>query len=534
MMVHEGLAHALLRDGHRTMFGLIGDANLFMVEQFVRRGGRYVAAAHEAGAVLMANGWASVSGDVAIATVTHGPAVTNTVTALVEAARSRLPVVLIAGDTAAGDRKTLQDIGQQAVFGTTGAHFIQARPDRVLTDLNRAIAFARRESRPVCLNVPVDVQWLEVAPGDAAECAVPVRSGAPTGSATSGHDVLEEAAAVAATARRPVVLAGRGAIGPDARRALISLADALGAPLATTLRARDLFRGLPNDLGICGTLSTDETISTLAQSDCILAFGASLSPSTTDGGALFADKAIVRCDLNPTPTKHAVPTTVMLRADAEMAAWEIRTLLGELDDTGPRSPWHSAAVSAPAPTSTPKTDDTLTVAVAARALDEALDPERTVVVDLGRFAPTAMRAIHVTHPSAYVHTASFGSIGLGMGNAIGAAFARPQRPVLLVTGDGGFMHGGLAEFHTAVRYGLDIVVAVMNDRAYTAELVQFVSRSIDPSLSRFDWPSFAAVARAMGGHAETICAVEELRQLPELFQHRAAGPMLLDIRIAGS
>jgi acetolactate synthase I/II/III large subunit len=140
----------------------------------------------------------------------------------------------------------------------------------------------------------------------------------------------------------------------------------------------------------------------------------------------------------------------------------------------------------------------------------------------------------VTHPSAYVHTASFGSIGLGMGNAIGAAFARPQRPVLLVTGDGGFMHGGLAEFHTAVRYGLDIVVAVMNDRAYTAELVQFVSRSIDPSLSRFDWPSFAAVARAMGGHAETICAAEELRQLPELFQHRAAGPLLLDIRIAGS
>jgi len=173
MMVHEGLAQALLRDGHRTMFGLIGDANLFMVEQFVRRGGRYVAAAHEAGAVLMANGWASLTGDVAIATVTHGPAVTNTVTALVEAARSRLPVVLIAGDTAAGDRKTLQDIGQQAVFGTTGAHFVQARPDRALTDLKRAIAFARRESRPVCLNVPVDLQWLQVAPGDAAESAVP-------------------------------------------------------------------------------------------------------------------------------------------------------------------------------------------------------------------------------------------------------------------------------------------------------------------------------------------------------------------------
>ena len=101
MLVHEAVAAALADLGVDTMFGLIGDSNLFMVDRFVRQHqGRYFSAVHEAGAVMMAHGYAVRSGRLGVATVTQGPGLTNTATALVEATRSGTPMVLITGDTA--------------------------------------------------------------------------------------------------------------------------------------------------------------------------------------------------------------------------------------------------------------------------------------------------------------------------------------------------------------------------------------------------------------------------------------------------
>ena len=89
---------------------------------------------------------------------------------------------------------------------------------------------------------------------------------------------------------------------------------------------------------------------------------------------------------------------------------------------------------------------------------------------------SSLTRVCVQDPHAYVHTLSFGSIGLGLGTAIGASCAAPGRATLLIAGDGGFMLGGLAEFSTAVRHKLDLVVVVVNDGAYGAEHVQFRSR----------------------------------------------------------
>ncbi|WP_300530517.1 thiamine pyrophosphate-binding protein, partial [uncultured Mameliella sp.] len=100
MHVHQSIARAVGDHGIATMFGLMGDANLFMVDSFVRDcGGRFVPAAHEGSSVLMAFAFAHVSGQVGVATVTHGPALTNCTTALTEGARGHIPMVLLAGDT---------------------------------------------------------------------------------------------------------------------------------------------------------------------------------------------------------------------------------------------------------------------------------------------------------------------------------------------------------------------------------------------------------------------------------------------------
>jgi thiamine pyrophosphate-dependent acetolactate synthase large subunit-like protein len=129
-----------------------------------------------------------------------------------------------------------------------------------------------------------------------------------------------------------------------------------------------------------------------------------------------------------------------------------------------------------------------------------------------------------------VHTVNYGSIGLGMGNAVGASFGRPGKPVLLVTGDGGFMLGGLAEFNTAVRAGVDLVVAVFNDSAYGAEHIQFRNRDMDATVSTFTWPDLAPIADALGGRGVTVRSRADLDGLAQVIADRDR-PVLIDIKI---
>ena len=114
--VYQSIARATQEHGVDTMFGLMGDANLFMVDAFVREhGGRFIPAAHEGSAVLMALAYAHVSGKVGVATITHGPALTNAMTALTEAARGHVPMVLLVGDTPVDNPRHLQSIDQREV-----------------------------------------------------------------------------------------------------------------------------------------------------------------------------------------------------------------------------------------------------------------------------------------------------------------------------------------------------------------------------------------------------------------------------------
>ena len=164
------------------MFGLMGDANLFMVDSFVREcGGNFIPAAHEGSTILMAAAYAHVSGNVGVATVTHGPGLTNCVTTLVEATRMHTPMVILAGDTPVANPRHLQSIDQRELVKVTGAGFVQLRsPTTVTEDVAQAFYRTRVERRPIVLNMPADFMWQEVthdmqvldvftAPGGVAE-----------------------------------------------------------------------------------------------------------------------------------------------------------------------------------------------------------------------------------------------------------------------------------------------------------------------------------------------------------------------------
>ena len=127
-------------------------------------------------------------------------------------------------------------------------------------------------------------------------------------------------------------------------------------------------------------------------------------------------------------------------------------------------------------------------------------------------------------------TDNFAAIGQGMQQAIGAAHGDPSRPVVLFIGDGGFMMGGITEFNTAVRTNRDLIVIVCNDTAYGAEHIQMRDRNLDPSLTEFDWPSFAAVAVSLGGEGVEVASRDDLEVAIEALRARQ-GPILVELKL---
>ncbi|NRP13084.1 Sulfoacetaldehyde acetyltransferase [Aliiroseovarius sp. xm-m-379] len=523
---YQSIARALHDHGVKTMFGLMGDANLFMVDSFVREcEGQFVPAAHEGSSVLMALAFAQVAGTVGVATVTHGPALTNCVTALTEGVRGQIPMVLLAGDTPVSNPRHLQSTDQREVVKTTGAGFVQLRaPDTIAADVDRAIYRAQVERRPIVLNMPADFMWQEVeheqrvldvftAPGGVAE-----------------GETLDNAIGMVASARRPMILAGAGAI--HARDQIIRLADRLEAPVATTLKAKGLFKDHPYNMDIFGTLSTPATYEAIAKADCILCFGTSLHDYTSDRGALMKGKRVVQVDVSPEAIGQSTHPHAALVADAALTAETILYWLNEAEvaPSGFTQSLDPAALTHH-PVGPNKTADGCVNFVHALArLEEALPHDRVLVTDGGRFMTEVWCRISAHDPQSFVVTANFGAIGQGLQEAVGAGVAAPDRPVVLFTGDGGFMMGGINEFNTAVRLGLDLIVIVANDSAYGAEHIQFLDRKMDPGLSEFQWPSFAALATALGGRGIEVRSDEELEAAISALETRA-GPTLVELRL---
>lgn len=527
MRVYQALAKSLKDSGVGTMFGLIGDANLFLVDAYVKEaGGTYVSAANEIGAAIMALGYASGTGQVGVVTVTHGPATTNVLTPLIEGVKGRLPLLLLCGDTAVEDSENLQNVSQRDLIVATGAGFEQMRsPGTALRDLSAALRRAIVERRPVAFNMPVNFQWEEIE-YERVTLSLPNISGL-----VARGDELDNAVGIIASARKPVILAGRGA--SHAREELVALGERIGAPLCTTLKGRDLFKGERFNLGIFGTLSTPLAIDEIIASDCVVAFGAGLNHFTSSDGSLLKGKRLVQVDVDPLAIGRHWRADAAVIGDAAAVAAEIRQLLdmAEIPVSGVRN--EAVEVGAyvhPADFQDISNDRTIDPRMVLLRLDACVPQDRIVVTDAGRFVPESWKYVSSPGPASFHLTLNFGSIGFGVPWAVGASYAAPDRPVLLITGDGGFMHGGLNEFNAAVRHGRDLIVAVINDGGYGAEEIQFRSREMSPSSALFQWPELADIAVALGGEGVTVRTREDLELAVQAIGRRTR-PLLIDIKI---
>jgi thiamine pyrophosphate-dependent acetolactate synthase large subunit-like protein len=533
--VAEVVGKTIAAQGVEDAFGVLGSGNLIATNALCSKGARFHHARHEGGATCMADGYARVSGRVGIVSVHQGPGLTNTMTGLTEAAKSRTPLLVLAGETPAAALTSNFRIDQHDLVESVGAIADRVfSPRTAADDAQRAYHRALTERRPVVLMMPIDIQ---PQPAAATEPSAPP----PPRLAAAHPDPAAIAAAADALRRadRPLILAGRGAVISDAAAALESLGRRIGAILATSAPAKGLFAGLPYAVGISGGFASPFAQQLLPQADAVLIVGASANHWTTKHGAMLAGaRTVIQIDPDPRAIARNRPADVAIIADAAATARALAEALSDHANTGFRTPELAQQIAANMwrddlyeDASTAKWIDPRTVS---KALNELLPADKSVAVDSGHFLGYPSMFLDVPDARAWVFPNGFQAVGLGLGNGIGAAIARPDRPAVAAIGDGGtFM--ALAELETAARLKVDnLIVLIYDDAAYGAEVHHFEPMGHDVSLVRFADADLAAIAGASGCDGHTIRDAGQLRAPVETWlatDPKARKPLVLDAKV---
>jgi thiamine pyrophosphate-dependent acetolactate synthase large subunit-like protein len=526
MRVAEAVGRVLPELGVDVVFGLLGSGNLTVTNAMRDAGARFYAARHEGGAICMADGYGRVSGRIAACSVHQGPGLTNTITGLTEAAKSRTPLLVLAPETPSAALRSNFRIDQVALVESVGATAERVHgPDTALRDVARAVRRARVERRAVVLMLPLDIQ--------AAECADETPPAGPHIDAPAPAPAsVTQAAHVLGTARRPILIAGRGAVLAGAGPTLRALGERTGALLATSAVANGLFAGDPFALGIAGGFASPLATRLLEDADAVVAFGASLNQWTTRHGTLPGPGAtVVQVDLDADAIGAHRPVDIAIVGDAALTAQAL--LDATPDNAGQRTPQLAAEIAAhrwrdePFEASTaPGALDPRTLSI---ALDDLLPAERTVSVDSGAFMGWPSMYLEVPDAAGFVFPQAFQCVGLALGNAIGAAIARPDRLPVAALGDGGALLS-LPEFETLGRLGLPILVVIYDDAAYGAEVHHFAPMGEAVDLAQFPDTDFAALAEAAGCRGITARSLDDLDGLREWLAVRDR-PLVLDAKV---
>jgi thiamine pyrophosphate-dependent acetolactate synthase large subunit-like protein len=530
--VADVVGSTIAAQGVTDAFGILGSGNLVVTNALCSGGARFHHARHECSAVCMADGYARVTGRVGVCSVHQGPGLTNAMTGIAEAAKSRTPLLVLAGETPAAALTSNFRIDQHDLVESVGAIADRVHsPKTAADDAQRAYQRAQLERRPVVLMLPIDIQPqppVQTTPSQAPPSPLP----APEPAAQS----IAASADLIAAASRPAIIAGRGAVLAEARDELEALGARIGAILATSAPANGLFQGLPYALGISGGFASPFAAELLPQADLVLVFGASVNHWTTKHGALIGEGVrVIQVDLEPRAIGRNRPADVALIADARTTATRLTEELERREHANPgfRTPELAQQIArsrwADDPYEDAGTEEWIDPRTLTIALDRLLPRDRAVAVDSGHFLGYPSMYLEVPDAHAWVFPNGFQAVGLGLGNAIGAAIAQPDRPTVAAIGDGGaFM--ALAELETAARLKLLLLVVIYDDAAYGAEVHHFGPMGHDVSLVRFPDADLAAIAHAAGAKSATVRNTDDLAVVEEWLLN-PHGPLVLDAKV---
>ncbi|MGZ5261134.1 MAG: thiamine pyrophosphate-binding protein [Burkholderiales bacterium] len=534
MKVYQRLAQAFKAEGTSAVFGIMGDANMYWYSELDKLGVQLIEVRHEGAGLGMADGWARSTHTPGVASSTCGPGTSQLATGLLVAARAESPLVAFCGAHPTNDDGYNQRLDQGRFAAACETAFVPLNSAESADDVVRkAFYLARLESRPVMFNAPMDIQQKEF---DDDEPYQPSSTILPRNAASPAPDAVQRALDIISKAKRPVIVAGRGARWSGAGDALLKLAERTGALISTSLMAKTWLSSDPFHIGVSGLYATKTAIQLLQEADVVIGVGASLNRYTTEHGYLYPNAKFVHLDTKPHVLMgNARSSDVYMQTDAKAGVEALEAALAKqsFKQTGYRTPEVKKRLVGHFQDRAefPIADDKVDPREVVTTLDDVVPT--TISLLTGSGATGGFSNILFTKERPLVMASHFfGCIGQMMPAAMGAVVASGYKPHVLVDGDASVMMH-LAEFETMVRYKMPLLIVVLNNEALGSEYYKLDAHKMDKELSVISTPDLGGVAKAFGGKGKLARTVEEVRSAAAEWVAKP-GPMIIDARIERS
>ncbi|MDI9520479.1 MAG: biosynthetic-type acetolactate synthase large subunit [Bacillota bacterium] len=524
------LIQVLQEQGVDCVFGYPGGSVLHIYDELYKAQDkvRHVTTCHEQGACHAADGYARVSGKPGVVIATSGPGATNLITGIANAYLDSVPLVAITGNVALAmiGRDSFQEVD---IFGVTmpiTKHNYMVKNVADLADTLRSafkLAISGRPG-PVLVDLPKDIQT--------ASCEyVPQPRVERKNGLKASENSLNAALALIKESKRPYIYAGGGVVIADASEELLALSNFLDCPIGTSMMGLSAVpHDHPMNLGMTGMHGRYEASKVLSMSDLIIAVGTRFSDRATGNKQAYQlGRKILHIDIDPAEIGKNITADAHLLGDVKLI---LRQLLEHKVSRTP-SDW-SAQVKKVISSPDHRLDmpeGQLNPQSAIEAVNVRLLPDDVVATDVGQHQMWTAQYYHFRRPRTFVTSGGLGTMGYGMGAAIGSCFARGKRRTVLFTSDGSF-HMNMNEMATAVSHQLPILVVLLNNQALGMvrqwQTLFYGERYSNTSLERkTDYAKLAEAFGARGYKATDMASLNEALDKALSYE----GPSLIDVRI---
>ena len=522
------IVRTLIEQGCDVVFGYPGGQILNVYDSLYKYSDEinHILTAHEQGAAHAADGYARTTGKAGVVISTSGPGATNLVTGIATAYLDSIPLIAITGNvpTTQIGSDSFQEIDITGVtLPITKHNYFVSKVEDLADTLREAFRLALSgRPGPVLIDVPKDVQIAiceytpeEKVKADEKQAAKEIR--------------ITQAAECINSAKRPFIYFGGGLITTEAQKEMLELAEKIDAPIGCSLMG---ISGIPTDhprfLGMQGMHGHYASSMAMHNADCIISLGVRFNDRVTGNRAKFATKAkIVHIDIDGSELSKTVNATHGLRADVKLTLQKLLPLINKVE----RKDWQEK-ISFFRKEENDYLDnrETLTPRRAILTLNKHLGENTAVATDVGQHQMWSAQNLSFRATRRFVSSGGLGTMGFGMGAAIGAAFGTKERSVL-VTGDGSFGMC-LQELATAVSYNVPLVILIMNNGVLGMvrqwQTLFFNKHYSNTVLNRKT--NFVELAKAFGADGERASSVEELdAALAKAFS--TDGPFVIDCSI---
>ncbi|MFN8131213.1 MAG: thiamine pyrophosphate-binding protein [Solirubrobacteraceae bacterium] len=530
--VSDVMAETLVNFGVRHVFGMVGHSNLGLADALRRQAQagnlEYIGIRHEGAAAFAASAYGKLTGRPAACLTIAGPGATNLLTGLWDANVDRAPVLALTGQVATEvlGVHNFQEVDLRAAFGSVAAWSQTVLPGSRHAELAALAAkHAVLESGVAHLVFPDEVQTIPAdgAPAATPEGRIPSRTIAPPA------DALAAALELIAPARRPAIILGHGA--RDHREAALAFAERIGAPVITTFKAKGLVGDAhPLACGVLGRSGTPVASWFMNEADCLIVLGASFSNHT----GIYAGKPIVQVDADPQQLGKFHPVAVPMWSDIGVALDALSAVLPAEPPAGRADQRPEIAerwaIWRAEKASRAQDDRGAGVASAAvmAALTDAAPADAVLAVDVGNHAYSFGRYFESQAGQDVLMSGYLGSIGFAYPAAMGAwAATGGRRPIIAVTGDGGFAQY-LAEVTTAVKHGMNITHVLLNNGQLGKISKEQRAGEWDVWETSLHNPDFSQYAELCGARGIRVTGAAALPgALAEALAH--AGPAMVEV-----